>query len=436
MPGSPVAPSIPSETVGHTSHGSPCPRVTVRCSPRLRGPRGGPQDAPSSPEPKGWAPRWSHAGRGCHAHGTGRRGTALHRVTLHPPCLLSAPRRRGVPAGRRQGMGLLRPRIAPAAPPSTPQALPPGMAQDGPSPKRGHRLSQTPLHAWAWIPPLLRPRSPDREPRNPSLTPGFGSRLTILTGVPGDPPGPGAPELPWSQRRESLSPAREKAAALGTPMQPFPPPPGGVSAHPAEPWATQLGFARSAAPRASADSATADPAPAGDPRHNRLPATPSCLQAGRGGRSGPLFPPTHLFSLRTRGTTRVTLKGREDGISPAQAPWPAGQPHRAAMPTPQPPCAELGTLPECSPTAWGSLPASLESRSPENLASPGVPARQPAPRVPRDQGHPGRQGRVSASVALLGAPTFPHPDFPPTFWPLGPTTQISPGRPCREGSKV
>lgn len=119
------------------------PTGTVRCSPGLGGPRGGPRDAPSSPEPKGWAPWWSHAGRGCHArgHGTVRCGTATRRATLplHPPCLLSAPGHRGVPVGGRQGTGLLQgaltPRIAPAVPPSTPQPLPPAVAQDSPSPE-------------------------------------------------------------------------------------------------------------------------------------------------------------------------------------------------------------------------------------------------------------------------------------------------------------
>lgn len=104
-----------------------------------------------------------------------------------------------------------------------PPAQPPAVARDRPSPKRDRQLSQTPLRAWARSPSLLQPSSPNPEPRNPSLTPGFGSGLTVLTGVPGDPPGPGAPELPWSQRRESLSPAREKATALGTPQHPSPP---------------------------------------------------------------------------------------------------------------------------------------------------------------------------------------------------------------------
>lgn len=82
----------------------------------------------------------------------------------------------------------------------------------------------------------------------------------------------------------------------------------------------------------------------------------------------------------------------------------------------------------------GPLPASLESRSPASPACPAAPARQPAPRVPRGRGRPERQGAVSVPVLLLGAPGPPGP--PPTFWPLGPTTQISPGRPWWEGSGV
>lgn len=370
MPGSPVAPSIPSETVGHTSHGSPCPRGTPRCSPRLGGPRGGPQDAPSSPEPKGWAPRWSHAGRGCHAHGTGRRGTALRRATLHPPCLLSAPRRRGVPAGRRQGMGLLwgalRPRIAPAVPPQHPPT---------PATRHGTGRSQ----------PQTRPSAlPNPSPclgSDPTASPAKEPRPRAKKSIPD----PGlwlqAPDTHGCPRRSSGS--RSSRAALEPetgepepgkgeshgPRHPYAtlsPPQGGFSAHPAEPRATQLGLARSAAPRASTDSATADPAPAGDPRHDPLPATPSCPRAGRGGRSGPLSPPTHLFSLRTRGTTRVTLKGREDGVSPAQAPWPAGQPHRAVMPTRSHPVPSWGRCPSAAPRRGGPyrLPWKADPRRP------------------------------------------------------------------------
>lgn len=60
------------------------PRGTMTCSPGLGGPRGGPRDAPSSPEPRGWAPQCSRAGRGCRARGLGtaRRDTAL----TAPPC--------------------------------------------------------------------------------------------------------------------------------------------------------------------------------------------------------------------------------------------------------------------------------------------------------------------------------------------------------------
>lgn len=63
-----------------------------------------------------------------------------------------------------------------------------------------------------------------------------------------------------------------------------PPPPRGVSCPPpAEPWATQPGLARPAAPQASADSAAVDPAPAGDSRHNPLPAAPRSAAWGAAG---------------------------------------------------------------------------------------------------------------------------------------------------------
>lgn len=88
------------------------------------------------------------------------------------------------------------------------------------------------------------------------------------------------------------------------------------------------------------------------------------------------------------------------------------------------------------PHGTGFLPASLENRSQEILASQGALAPQPAPRVPPAQGHPGRQ-RGCQCWGCLWVPWLPrvHPQTPAlTFCPLGPTTQISPGRPCRGGA--
>lgn len=235
LPGSPVAPSTPSEMVGHTSHGSPCPQ--------------GQQDAPLGWGVLGVAPKMPQA---VPSPGDGHRGGAvpagaavpmamaqrgMAQPPAGPPCrcthLVSfRPQDAGgslQEEGRGQGC-FGETKVCPGNATPHPPAQPPAVARDRPSPKRDRQLSQTPLCAWAWSPSLLRPSSPNPEPRNPSLTPGFGSGLTVLTGVPGDPPGPGAPELPWSQRRENLSPAREKATALGTPSTLLPP--GGIPAPP------------------------------------------------------------------------------------------------------------------------------------------------------------------------------------------------------------
>lgn len=195
MPGIPTAPSIPSGTAGHTSHGSPCPEGAVTQSSRL-GVRG---TTPAVPRGRGmcpWPP-WAT-------------------LSPHPPCLLSAPGHRGDPAGGKVGTGPLQGgRGVPHRCHPAPLRWPPAASRDDPSPERGRRFSQSPLGSRARIPSPLRPSSPDPEPRNPALTPGFGCRLLLLTGVPGDPPGPGAPGLPWSQRWENRSSARGNTAALG-----------------------------------------------------------------------------------------------------------------------------------------------------------------------------------------------------------------------------
>lgn len=167
LPGGPVTLSIPSAMVGHTSHGSPCPVGTVRRSPGLGGSLRWP---PRCPEPRAQAPQWRCDGRRCMPVPPPDHPDAA--PTLSP----FGPRMPGGPCGRKAGEG-----AASGDATQHPQPLTPAMAWDGPSPSRGHQLSQPPLCAWALIPPLLQPSSPDPEPRNPSLTPGFGSRYSRVS---------------------------------------------------------------------------------------------------------------------------------------------------------------------------------------------------------------------------------------------------------------
>lgn len=129
------------------------PKGTVRHSPGLGGPRGGPRDAPSSPELRGWALQWNCA-RGLLCpwpwHEEMWHSPPPITLLLHPPCLLLAPGHRAFPVGGRQGIGrlqgVLRSRIALAVPPSTPQHPPEAMAWDSRSPE-GAADSPKPLSA-------------------------------------------------------------------------------------------------------------------------------------------------------------------------------------------------------------------------------------------------------------------------------------------------
>lgn len=72
-----------------------------------------------------------------------------------------------------------------------------------PSPQQGCWPSQTLLMSGLGSHSGLGPSSPNPAPRNPSVTPVWLQvQHSVLTGVPGDPPGPGAPELPWSQKSQ------------------------------------------------------------------------------------------------------------------------------------------------------------------------------------------------------------------------------------------
>lgn len=121
---------------------------------------------------------------------------------------------------------------------------------------------------------------------------------------------------------------------------------------------------------------------------------------------GPLFQPQLTFSPFGPGGPPGS-PWREDGVS--QAPQPA--PQQSPGGTSPPPTV----TPTRSPTAQGSLPACQESRSLESPVSPGALAHQPAPQVPRGQGHPGRNGGVSARAAA-GCPHPLSPHLPSVPW--------------------
>lgn len=67
---------------------------------------------------------------------------------------------------------------------------------------------------------------------------------------------------------------------------------------------------------------------------------------------------------------------------------------------------------------------------------PGGPGSPASPSGPTRPGSPWKARGDATAGAAAGCPgSHPFtPKPPPTFWPLGPTTQISPGRPCRRGA--
>lgn len=121
---------------------------------------------------------------------------------------------------------------------------------------------------------------------------------------------------------------------------------------------------------------------------------------------GPLFQPQLTFSPFGPGGPPGS-PWREDGVSQAPQPAPQQSPG-GTSPAPT-------VTPTRSPTAQGSLPACQESRSLESPVSPEALAHQPAPRVPRGQGHPGRSGGVSAKAAA-GCPHPLRPHLPSVPW--------------------
>lgn len=78
---------------------------------------------------------------------------------------------------------------------------------------------------------------------------------------------------------------------------------------------------------------------------------------------------------------------------------------------------------------WGYLQESQAVLSQAAQGGRGAQALLPVPRAPRSQGHPGTQV-VMRGATTLAPPLLPHPGLQLTFCPLGPMTQISPGRPC------
>lgn len=80
---------------------------------------------------------------------------------------------------------------------------------------------------------------------------------------------------------------------------------------------------------------------------------------------------------------------------------------------------------------WGYLQESQVVLSPAAQGGRGDQALLPVPRAQRSQGHPGTQV-VMRRATTLAPPQLPHLGLQLTFCPLGPMTQISPGRPCWE----
>lgn len=78
---------------------------------------------------------------------------------------------------------------------------------------------------------------------------------------------------------------------------------------------------------------------------------------------------------------------------------------------------------------WGYSQESQAVLSQAAQGGRGAQALLPVPRAPRSQGHPGTQV-VMRGATTLAPPLLPHPGLQLTFCPLGPMTQISPGRPC------
>lgn len=78
---------------------------------------------------------------------------------------------------------------------------------------------------------------------------------------------------------------------------------------------------------------------------------------------------------------------------------------------------------------WGYLQESQAVLSQAAQGGREVQALLPVPQVPRSQGHPGTQV-VMRGATTLAPPLLPHLGLQLTFCPLGPMTQISPGRPC------
>lgn len=185
-------------------------------------------------------------GRGQGASGTPETEVCPGNATQHPP----------IPATSR------------VTGRSQPQTRPPAL----PTPSR--RLGSDPTTAPAKQPrPRAKKPVPDPglwlqvhgthgRPRRSSGSRSSRAALEPETGQPQ--PGKGESHNPWHPQNPS--------------------PPRGVFCPPqAKPWATQPGLAQPAAPRASADSAAVDPAPAGDSRHNPLPAAPRSAAWGAAG---------------------------------------------------------------------------------------------------------------------------------------------------------
>lgn len=164
-----------------------------------------------------------------------------------------------------------------------------------------------------------------------------------------------------------------------------------------------------------------------DSQHS--PPCPARPAPGTGNSRDP-FPSAHLLSLRTRGATGVTLKGTKGAVSPARVPWSAS-PGWGGHLTPPMAMPTVGTPP------WHGGPHRLPWKA--------DPWRSWLPWGSRFTGQPLRSHEAGVTLEDNGGGwqcwqchQVPHlppltPKAPGTFWPLGPTTQISPGRPWQEG---
>lgn len=107
------------------------------------------------------------------------------------------------------------------------------------------------------------------------------------------------------------------------------------------------------------------------------------------------------------------------------------------IPNSAPPCGggqewgRQGSQERTTGEVWGYLQETQAVLSQAAQGGRGGQALLPVPQAQRSQGHPGTQV-VMRGTTTLAPSLLPHPGLQLTFCPLGPMTQISPGRPCWE----